>query len=218
MRYWTVVTFIFIAFAILMNLIFVAVLHVSLVDEVKPFLTEPGAVSALVIVALLASDIFLPIPSTVVMVLGGVLFGTVTGAVLALVGSILGNWLGFELMYRYGAAMSGRFVSEDEVQRMQPVLDRFGSVAVIVSRPVPIMMETLSFLSGLARMPRSRFLLASLVGTIPICALYSYAGAAAMEMKSVMPALFALVCLPAAGWLFAQRRLAGVRGAEVPNR
>ena len=91
---------------------------------------------------------------------------------------------------------------------MKPVLDRFGPVAVMVSRPVPIMMETLSFLAGLARMPRLTFLLASLAGTIPISVLYAYAGAYAMEIRSVVPAMFTLLCLPAAGWLLAQRKFA----------
>src|SRR5437870_5407305 len=126
MKSWTIITLALIAFAIVMNLIFVLVLHISLIDLVKPFVAQPGVVAAMVIVLLLASDIFLPVPSTMVMVLGGVLFGTIGGGLLALIGSLLGNWIGFELMYRFGPTMCRRFVSDDEARRMQPILDRFG--------------------------------------------------------------------------------------------
>ncbi len=218
MKNWAIIAVIFVAFAAVVNFLFEGVLHVSLLEEAKPFVTEPGVVSALVIVFLLAGDIVLPVPSTIVMVLSGALFGTMTGSLLSLIGSLLGNWIGFELMHRFGSALCGRFLNENQVRRMQPILDRFGSVAVMVSRPVPIMMETLSFLAGLARMPRRTFLAASLAGTVPICLLYAYAGSAAMEMKSVLPALFTIVCLPAVGWLLAQRKFALEKRTEASNR
>ena len=218
MKTWLIIAAIFVAFAAVMNFVFEGILHVSLLDEAKPFITHPGVVAAVAIISLLASDIFLPIPATIVMVLSGALFGTFEGALISLIGSLLGNWIGFELMHRFGATMCKRFVSEAQFRRMEPLLKRFGSIAIVVSRPVPIMMETLSFLAGLARMPRAVFLAASLAGTVPVCLLYGYAGASSMEMKSVVPALFTIICLPAVGWLIAQRKLVLERRQEASNR
>ena len=210
MRHWLTPVVLFAGFSILLNQFFERVLHISLLDEFRASMAAPGLGAAVMIVALLGSDVILPIPSSLVMVLSGVLFGTLLGGALSLIGSLLGNWLGFELMRRYGWRICGRLVDRAQVERMRPVFERFGVSAIILSRPVPVMMETLSFVAGLMKMTRSRFFLASLLGTVPISFIYSHAGAASWEMKTVLPAVMMLLCIPAAGWVIAQKKFSKV--------
>lgn len=214
MKQWIKIVVILVAFAAIMNGIFEG-MHISLLEVLKANLRRPGLPAAAVIVLLLGSDIFLPIPSSIVMVLSGALFGTVLGGAISLIGSLAGNWGGFELMRHSGPAVFRRFVKEDEVRNMQPVVEQFGAVAVAVSRPVPIMMETITLVAGLLRMNRLRFLLASLLGTLPITFLYAYAGSSSVAVNSTVPAIFILVCVPAVGWYFVQRRL--LRAKRMPS-
>lgn len=181
------------------------VFHISLIDSVRGSLARPGLAAAAAIVGLLAADIFLPVPSTIVMVASGALFGAGLGSLLSLSGSLLGNLVGFEMMRRYGPAFCSRFVKESDLAKMTPMFEEYGAVAVILSRPLPIMMETFSFVAGLMRMSRARFIMASLMGTVPICVLYAYAGTSSLETKTVVPALFMLVCIPAVGWFLVHR-------------
>ena len=73
-------------------------------------------------IGLLAVDIFIPVPSSIVMVLSGAAFGVWWGSLLAFAGSIGGEWLGFELARRYGIAWFARFIGdEDERQRLNRI-------------------------------------------------------------------------------------------------
>ena len=84
------------------------------------------------------------------MVLSGAAFGVLWGSVISLVGSIGGEWLGFELVRRYGRRASARIVGDDEIQRLERMFARHGAVAVVVTRALPVVMETMSVVAGLS--------------------------------------------------------------------
>ena len=189
------------AFVALSKLIIENVLGWSLEPAAVSWLVEPRPASAVAVVGLLASDVFLPVPSSVVMVLSGVIFGVLWGSLLALIGSIAGEWLGFELVRRYGRRASARLIGDAELARLQQLFDRHGALAVAITRPLPIVMETMSLVAGLSGMRRSSFLAASLAGTAPIVAIYAYAGAYSKDVGSFIPAIVILVVVAAGGWL-----------------
>ena len=123
MKRWLIPVLGFALLSILLNQVFERVLHFSFVDAFKTEIAHPGIPAALVIVGALGLDFLLPIPSSLVMVLSGVLFGTFWGGVLSLIGSLGGNWFAFELMRRYGLQVCQRFDDESQVRRMQPVIE-----------------------------------------------------------------------------------------------
>jgi uncharacterized membrane protein YdjX (TVP38/TMEM64 family) len=189
-------------------------LGLDLESIVSAWLRNAGPGSALIIVGLLASDVFLPVPSSLVMVLSGAAFGVTWGAALALVGSVAGEWLGFELVRRYGRRMSDRLVGEDEVRRLNGFFERHGAVAVAVTRPLPIVMEAMSIVAGLSQMRRVTFLVASLAGTAPIVIVYAYAGAMSRDAGSLVPAAVILVALTAAAWVVYRARFGEAGGHD----
>jgi len=183
------------------------VLGIPLEANARAWIENPGTSGAAAVVALLALDVFLPIPSSVIMVLSGALFGVVPGATLALVGSIAGEWLGFELVRRYGQPMATALIGENEVPKFDRFFDRHGVMAIIVTRPLPIVMETMSVVAGLSRMTRRAFLAASLAGTAPIVLVYAYAGAVSREAGSLVPAVVILAAVIGGGWLWYRARV-----------
>jgi len=143
------------------------------------------------------------VPSSVVMVLSGVAFGVWWGALLAFVGSISGEWLGFELARKYGTSLSTRFIGdENERRRLNDALVTHGAAAIAVTRALPVVMETMSIVAGLSPMRRSTFLIASTIGTAPIVVVYAYAGAKSRETGSLVPAIVILLAVAAAGWIW----------------
>jgi uncharacterized membrane protein YdjX (TVP38/TMEM64 family) len=164
---------------------------------------------------LLAADVFLPVPSSVIMVLSGAAFGVGWGSVFALAGSILGEWAGFELVRRFGRRASRRLASDAELEDVNRFFERYGAVAVIVTRPLPVVMETMSLVAGLSAMRRSVFLIASFIGTAPIVVVYAYAGAVSREVGSVLPALVILLTFGAAGYLWYRARHSSAAHVEV---
>lgn len=174
---------------------------------VQSWIAHAGTGSAFTIVALLAADLFLPIPSSLIMVLSGAAFGVLWGSALALVGSIGGEWLGFELVRRYGRRASAAIVGDEEIERLSRAFARHGLAAVAVTRALPVVMETTSVVAGLSSMKRSVFLAASLIGTAPIVLVYAYAGAVSRQTNSVVPAVVMLVAVAAFGWVVYRIRI-----------
>jgi uncharacterized membrane protein YdjX (TVP38/TMEM64 family) len=179
--------------------------HFLLAPIVQSLITEPGMSAALLIVILLSLDMLLPVPSSLVMILSGVMFGVVGGGLLSLLGLLTGNMGGFELTRRYGIGLAQRLVGQEEFQKMDRVIARYGIVAILLSRPIPVMMETLSVVAGLSSISRGTFVLANLLGALPICFLYASAGAYSQQPQSIVPAWLIGMCMPAVGWLIVQR-------------
>jgi len=208
MKNWLVLTLVIAAAVIASKLLVEDVMGIPMEAAATAWLADPGVGGALLIVGLLAADVFLPIPSSLVMVLSGAAFGVAWGGALALVGSIAGEWLGFEVVRRYGRRVSGRLISDDELVRFNRFFERHGVAAVLITRPLPVVMETMSIVAGLSTMKRSVFLAASVAGTAPIVVVYAYAGAFSKEAGSIVPAVVILIAVAGAGWLWYRSRLA----------
>ena len=211
MKHWPLLAILIAIAIILSKVVFEDLLAIPWVPSVERLLADPGPGTAAVIVGLLTIDLLLPVPSSLVMVLSGTVFGTVTGGLLALVGSLAGNCLGFELTRRFGRHGARRLVGAAELDQMGAVFDRHGALAILLSRPLPVMMETLSLVAGLSLMRRSTFFWASLAGTVPVAFLYALAGTWSIETGNLLPGLVILVSVLAAGWLLLRPRLLASR-------
>ena len=108
-------------------------LSLSLLTDPTPWLTEVGLWRAAAVgVGLLVADVFLPIPASLVMVAHGAFFGIIWGTLLSLVGGVAAAAVGFAVG-RWGRAKLHRFVPEDEQQRADTLLARWGDLAVVVT-------------------------------------------------------------------------------------
>jgi len=207
MRHWLTLTIAVACAVILLKLVFEDWLHMPFATGVERLLTEPGPAAAALVIGLLSIDLFLPVPSSLVMILSGVLFGVWRGALLALAGSLIGNWAGFELRQavragdgaaagRRGAARadgpclraSRRGRDSHDAPGAGPDGDpeRGGGPVGHAAGDVP------------RRFSR---------GTIPTVFAYSYAGALSIAVGSVFPAVLGLMIVVGVGWTLARARL-----------
>jgi uncharacterized membrane protein YdjX (TVP38/TMEM64 family) len=79
---------------------------------------------------------------------------------------------------------------------------KYGVYAIIISRPIPMLTEILSCTAGLYHFPVRSFLAASVLGTLPICFVYSYFGNQG-SITNPWPLVCVAVVVPALGWLVA---------------
>lgn len=170
-------------------------LDVEILTRPEPWLERGGWMAALVGLALLTGDVLLPVPSTLVMVANGALFGVAVGTALSLVGSLGAGLVGFGLGRR-GGPWVARLVPEDEQQRANNLLERWGDLAIVVTRPVPIVAETVAVLAGTSSLTWRRMTLATLVGALPASLLYAVTGATAATFDNAV-LIFGLVLLVA---------------------
>ncbi|MGH3982897.1 MAG: hypothetical protein ACRDST_09520, partial [Pseudonocardiaceae bacterium] len=93
-------------------------LSVAVLDDPTPWLTRGDVVDGAIGTALLIADVVLPVPSSVVMIAYGALFGVVGGASLALVGSLGAAMAGYAIGRCAGPPLLRSVCSEAEHTRV----------------------------------------------------------------------------------------------------
>jgi 3-dehydroquinate synthase len=157
----------------------------------NPQFTEATALTAAVGVGLLIVDVLLPVPSSVIMVGHGFVFGWPLGAALSLLGSVAGAAVAFWIGRR-GGPLLHRLIGPDEQARADALLARWGVLAIILTRPIPMFAETVALLAGASPMRWRTLLVGSLAGNLPPALLYAIAGSTATAATSGF-AIFGIV-------------------------
>jgi outer membrane cobalamin receptor/uncharacterized membrane protein YdjX (TVP38/TMEM64 family) len=178
---------------------------VPLLEDPAPLMRAARPVAAVAGVLLLIADVLLPVPSSPIMVANGALFGIVAGTLLSLVGSVGAALAGFAIG-RAGNEQIRRFVTPREHERASALLRRWGVFAIAISRPIPIVAETVSILAGGSPVTWTQALLASIAGSLVPAAVYAWAGASA-QTPGTQTIIFAGVIAIASLLFFAGRRI-----------
>ncbi len=183
-------------------------LDVPVLTDAQPLRGRSGALAAVVGVTLLIADVFLPVPSSVVMITHGALFGVAAGTGLSVAGSLGAFAVAFALGRRAGGLLD-RIVGPEERERADALLRRWGLVAIILSRPFPMLAETVALAAGASPLPWRRALAAAGLGCLPAALVYAIAGAAAASFASgaVVFVAVAVLALGAAAVVGGPRRV-----------
>ncbi len=155
-----------------------------LIDWVTATIGSYGA--AAVFVLMLLESMGILIPSEAISPFAGYLvsqgqmglFGAVTAGVLGnLVGSwiayFIGLWGGRELWFKYGRYVG---VRAHHLKIAENWFDRYGELAVFVSRCLPVVRTFISFPAGTARMDFLKFTLYTFLGCVPWVFALTYLG------------------------------------------
>ena len=146
-------------------------------------------VFALTGAALLAADVLLPIPSSLV--------GTMLGARLGFGAGFAATFIGL---------MAGQItvyaISRGVLRRRAGALPAAPTLAALfLSRPVPVLAEALAIAAGAARLQWPQFLLACGGGNAVYAAALALNGAQLLPGDLLGPGLLLPMALPVAGWL-----------------
>lgn len=161
-------------------------------------LMQSGASRAYVggiIAALLASDVFLPIPSSVVAAASGVLLGFWSGAAAIWVGMMAACLIGYAFGARATTA-ARRFVGDAGMARATDLSARYGDHALVLCRPVPVLAEASVIFAGIVRRPVRRFLLLTAWSNLGMAFSYAAIGAFSMRVDSFLVAFLGSIALP----------------------
>lgn len=200
MKKWLLI---WIPFFILFIILFYIVeyFNIEIIKDTDDWLKTIGTWAIIAGIAFLALDLFLPIPSSMVMIVNGVLFGFWWGGLISFIGSMLAAVIGFWLCRRYGIKVFTKLVGKAEMKEMNRYFEKVGPYGIILSRPVPMLAEAVSCMAGLTKMKTWKFLLATMLGTLPICFIYSYAGNTSAEIENLIPAFLICIFIPVIGWM-----------------
>ncbi|WP_044187039.1 TVP38/TMEM64 family protein [Hyalangium minutum] len=184
----------------------------------EAFLAEPHArwVIAGVLGGLLAADIVLPVPSSIVNTAAGSLLGFWGGVGAAWAGLMVSTVVGYFLGKGASATALHRLVGSQASRGTVAGAD--GTWTLVVFRTVPVLAEASVILAGFRRMPLRRFLVACALSNLGVAAAYSAIGAYAMDVGSFLLAFAGAIGVPALGMLLTRRLKASAAAPSASER
>jgi uncharacterized membrane protein YdjX (TVP38/TMEM64 family) len=164
--------------------------------------------SAAAIAVLLASDVFLPIPSSVLAAASGLVLGFVWGAATVWIGMTVSCFVGYAFGAR-AARAAGRFVGDAGMTRASNLAARYGDYALVFCRPIPVLAEASVIFAGIVRRPFGRFVTMTTWSNAGIALGYAAIGAYSMRVDSFLIAFLGAMVVPAVAMLAGRLLLNG---------
>lgn len=150
---------------------------------------------ALLLIGLLALDVVLPVPSSMVALLAVATLGSVGGYLVIFIGLCLGAGLGYALGAGYFRLLSSRL----GLHQRQPgqLAYRLGTLSLICLRGVPVLAETSVVAAGMQHYPLRAFILVTTLANAGLALAYSAIGTFLVAQNALLVTLLAGMVLPA---------------------
>ncbi len=155
---------------------------------------------------LLASDVLLPIPSSLISTGCGYLLGALAGTLISWLGMTIGAIIGYAVGAKPAKAVTAKAVGDDGLTQARAAHSQYGDWSIIVSRAVPVLAEASVILAGVAGMPFRRFFALTASANLAISGAYATVGAFSMAANSFLLAFVGAILLPGLLMLVLRRR------------
>jgi uncharacterized membrane protein YdjX (TVP38/TMEM64 family) len=175
-------------------------LNLPLLENPHAWMSSGGAGAALLGIGLLIADVVLPVPASLIMMANGAIFGVLAGTFFSVVGLLGAGMFGFGLG-RWGGRWLERLVPASERARGNAFLDRWGDLAIVITRPIPILAEVISILAGTSPMRWGRMMVSTLLGSAASALPYCIMGATAANLDSPFLAVSLAFLVAGIFWL-----------------
>lgn len=156
----------------------------ELLQAITLWLSAHPLLAPLLFLLLYCLVVLLFLPSPLLCLLGGALFGVGFGALLNVIGATLGASLAFLIARHLAAAQVERHMS-GTLQRLKHGVEREGWRFVAMVRLFPMVPYDLScYAFGLSRIPLTQFAAANALCLLPRLTVYAYIGHSGLELLS----------------------------------
>lgn len=152
--------------------------------------------SAGVLYGLLASDILLPVPSSLASTCCGMTLGPGWGFVVSFLAMNTSAAVGC-LLGRFCTGWATKAVGERDMAALKRFVGTDARWWLLLLRPVPVLAEASVLFAGIARLPPGRAALELLMGNAVVSAVYAGVGAWGRTTDSMLPAFAATLAVAA---------------------
>jgi uncharacterized membrane protein YdjX (TVP38/TMEM64 family) len=138
-----------------------------------------GIVGIFLFIGIMAlQGLIVPLPSELVLLATGMIWGAVLGGFMGVIGSMAAALLCFFISKRGGRPLAEKFVGEKAINLADDFIHKYGIGAILIARFLPfIAFDPISYASGLVDMDTKKYTLGTLVGSFPRAFFFSYLGA-----------------------------------------
>ncbi len=161
--------------------------------------------AALVMFALLASDILIPVPSSLVSTCCGLFLGFFEGFFVSFAAMCVSAAFGY-ILGRFFSDYAKRLVGDREMSALKHFQGNTRGWWLLLLRPVPVLAEASVLLSGMGHQPFRRAAIEVLVGNAVVSAVYAAVGAAGGKSDSMLLAFAGTIAISGLCMLVATRR------------
>ncbi len=174
-------------------------------DDIKMWLEAATSAdpvyAALIIAGLLFADLFIAIPTLTICILAGYFLGFGGGAMAAATGVTLAGVCGHVISRVWGRGVLSKIVKDKKsLTEMEQIFKKHGFTMILLSRAMPILPETAACLSGLTKMPPTKFMMAWVLGSYPYVLIAAYAGSVS-TLENPMPAIYTAIAMTSVLWI-----------------
>ncbi|MFX1556961.1 MAG: TVP38/TMEM64 family protein [Promethearchaeota archaeon] len=133
----------------------------------------------LFIIIMALQGLLVPIPSEIVLLATGMIWGLIAGGIMGIIGSMSAALLCFYISRKGGRPLAKKFVGENAIELADNFIRKYGMGAIIIARFLPfIAFDPISYASGLVDLDIKKYTIGSFIGSIPRAFFYSWLGSA----------------------------------------
>ncbi|TFF99465.1 MAG: TVP38/TMEM64 family protein [Promethearchaeota archaeon] len=139
--------------------------------------------------------LLVPIPSEIVLLSTGMIWGWFWGGIFGIIGSVAAGVLCYYISRQGGRPLAEKFVGETAIDMADTFIHKYGTGAILFARFLPfIAFDPISYASGIVDLDVKKYTLATFVGSIPRAFFYSFLG----STLGINPATIDFASLPLA--------------------
>ncbi len=132
---------------------------------------------AFIVAALLASDVFLSVPTILIVTYAGHILGFELGLIASTIGMLLSGTIAYWLCHWSGNKMLTILITDNkQIDEVNSIFHRLGFGMLIIARALPMLPEATCCLSGMMKFNFLKFILYYLLGTLPYAIVLTYLG------------------------------------------
>jgi uncharacterized membrane protein YdjX (TVP38/TMEM64 family) len=127
-----------------------------------------GIIGIFLFIGIMAiQGLLVPIPSEIVLLATGMIWGWFLGGIMAIIGSMAAGLLCFYISRKGGRPLAKKFVGENAIDTFDELIQKYGMGAIIITRFVPfIPFDVISYTSGLVDMKLKIYAIGTLIGSV----------------------------------------------------
>ncbi len=146
------------------------------VDSIRALIEDGGMWSVMIFIFICMFRQIFFLPTTVVYITGGLIFGPFWGFLYSVSGHMVNIFLAYHIGARFKESIR-RFISENYVEKLRKAKKRGSFKQIFAMRVTPgFPVDAISFGAGFVEMDLHIYIWASFLGSVPKIAVYGYLG------------------------------------------
>jgi len=146
-----------------------------------------GFVGILLFIVIMGiQGLLVPIPSEIVLLATGMIWGWFYGGFMAIIGSMAAAFLCFYISKKGGRPLAEKFIGKKGIDLMDDLISKHGIKVIIIGRFIPIIpFDVISYTSGLVDIKVKDYAIGTLIGSIFRSFFYSIMGSLLIQQYAL---------------------------------